>query len=112
MNLNYRGIYSNVIQKLYINKAKIDMDKISKLLICPTCRSILISTQSGFKCGLCGTLYPVKNKRINFLPIVVIAENDLLNKLKDLLKNFSSFYIFLSEVIAPVYVSKKILRKR
>lgn len=75
-------------------------------LICPDCKCSLSLIEQVLCCGICKSRYetiPV----VNFLPSKPVFENDSLDKLKTLVKKFPRTYMFLSEVVSPVFVSKK-----
>ena len=88
-----------------------DIIGISNVLICPACKRKISHTRQGFECTACKVTYQIQDGKINFLPNFKVSEKDALNKLKNLGKKFPTIYGLLAEVIAPLYISKKNIRK-
>ena len=88
-----------------------NMNLISKHLVCPKCRSYLEVINDSYCCENCQVQFNKENGIVNFLINPIIHDNDPLNAMKNIVKRFPTIYKILSEVIAPVHVSKKTLNK-
>lgn len=74
------------------------------------CRSDLSVHKNTFNCNKCLTTYHLVNGKVKFITDSVKIDLDILDQLKTKIKKFPVIYQFLSEVVAPVYVSKKKLK--
>lgn len=91
-------------------------DKNSKIaeldlkIVCPHCKNNRIY-DAGLYCDKCQNHYEFKSGKIIFEQHDSSAQEDPLEKFKDKLKNYTKLYIFLQELISPVYISKKNLKE-
>ncbi len=80
------------------------------LLVCPACRSNLSTHANGLNCNHCLAVYQFVDGKVIFTTTPAKNEHNSLDQLKSKIKKFPTIYKFLSEVVAPVYVSKKRLK--
>jgi SAM-dependent methyltransferase len=91
-------------------------DKKSKIaeldlkIVCPYCKNNRIY-EAGLYCDKCHKHYALSSGRIIFEQQDSSVQEDPLEKFKDKLKNYTKLYIFLQELISPVYISKKNLKQ-
>lgn len=71
------------------------------------CRNDFSVHKNTFNCDKCLTTYYLVNDKVKFIADLVKIDLDVLDQLKTKVKKFPVIYQFLSEVVAPVYVSKK-----
>lgn len=88
-----------------------NINLINQCLICPQCKNGLEIVSSGYYCSRCLLSYNLENGKVNFLRDPIVDEKNILNQIKDKVKNYPFVYNLLAEVVAPVYISKKNLKK-
>ena len=88
-----------------------DIKLLNKNIACPKCRSYLEISSEFYYCDNCTITYHKENSKINFLINPIAHDNNTLNQIKNIIKKFPIVYKILSEVVAPVHISKKTLKK-
>lgn len=84
---------------------------INEHLVCPKCKNVLRNIAYGRQCDYCSAIFYDVNGKVNFLTKPIAHDNDPLNQIKNLVKKFPTLYGILSEIVAPVHVSKKTLKQ-
>lgn len=88
-----------------------DINLLNKYMACPKCMSYLEISSQFYYCDNCTITYHKENNKINFLINPIAHDDDTLNQIKNIIKKFPIVYKILSEVVAPVHISKKTLKK-
>lgn len=88
-----------------------NINLLNKIIACPKCRGYLEYLNECYYCDNCTITYHNENGKINFLINPIAHDNDTLNQIKNIVKKFPIVYKILSEVVAPVHISKKTLKK-
>lgn len=88
-----------------------DINLLNKIIACPKCRGYLEISSEFYYCDNCTITYHKENSKINFLINPIAHDNNTLNQIKNIIKKFPIVYKILSEVVAPVHISKKTLKK-
>ena len=88
-----------------------DINLLNKIIACPKCRSYLEISSELYHCDNCTITYHKENSKISFLINPIAHGNNTLNQIKNIVKKFPIVYKILSEVVAPVHISKKTLKK-
>ena len=88
-----------------------DINLLNKIIACPKCRSYLEISSELYHCDNCTITYHKENSKISFLINPIAHDNNTLNQIKNIVKKFPIVYKILSEVVAPVHISKKTLKK-
>lgn len=88
-----------------------NINLLNKIIACPKCRGLLEISSEFHYCDNCKITYHEYNGKINFLINPIAHDNNTLNQIKNIIKKFPIVYKILSEVVAPVHISKKTLKK-
>ena len=86
------------------------MNRFINVMACPKCRSDLMESKLDFGCVSCEIFF-TRNPKINFLSTIAPTEDDALDALKTFVKKFPRLYIFLAEIVSPVFISKRKLKR-
>jgi SAM-dependent methyltransferase len=86
------------------------VNRFFNLIVCPKCRGDLIESKLDFRCNSCEIAF-TRNPKIDFLLNTEPTGDDALDALKTFVKKFPRLYIFLAEVVSPVFISKRKLKR-